>query len=124
MNEPSVIRIWNERMESVDYLVEHYDRGIITFPDDHPFVPKLWGDEFLAAHITVRDTEEMVWKINRVRAFRETRSVEVLCSPWTGWVGKILLTDQQFLELQGLKAIWGDRQPEWKLTVGKWTVGD
>ena len=124
MNEPSLIRIWNNRMESVDYLVEHFQRGILTLPDDHPFVPKLWEDEFLAAHLTVRDTEEVAWRVEKVRTSKATRSVEAVCIPWQDWIRQVLVTDQRFLELQGLKAVWGDRQPEWKISFGSWTVGD
>lgn len=122
MNEPSVIRIWYPEAGREDYLVEHFRSGIITLPDDHPFVPKVWEDEFLGGHVTVLDTKEVSWKISQVRADRERRSVDVLCIPWVDWVRSILTTDERFVELQVMKSTWGDQWPEWVVSVGDWRL--
>ncbi len=99
---PSVIRIWNDNHEPLDYLIEHFDHGFAV-PRSHPITLFLWSDQFFASTLTVESTPEFMWKpIRNERLYNG--GTEVYCEPWIDGFRNATLPDWYFLEMERKKS--------------------
>jgi hypothetical protein len=99
----TLVRCWRGFHDERPSAFVDWNAGEFDIPRDHPLAVELWGslaDISLGGYLlTVFSTDELIWTVDKIEAYRSRDEYHVSCAPYVERVRGGLTSDEYMIHM-------------------------